>query len=295
MSTNHANETRIRNWRAFRLRGTLAALSDARFQGGPLRPGIPDEFNADRWADRALDEARVQILAALQVHEAKQYLEARYRTYRLSLWQPGDHPDCPIRRLPDEVAVYGTMRLGDAWAQVVRCTDKSYARRFSFPTNASGSYRRPVEAQLSAAHRVLREDTRDPRTCPYPGDRWTGDPDESHLVVTLLHPVRVQILSPNGEDLTVSRLPSYVREAQRGRAERAVLMGEAYPSETIESVLWRVAYVQAPHTGPRIEGLPTEHIEVPFGPKWPFQIFGGATQGTTRHARVGAATLGGVP
>lgn len=154
----YANETRIRNWRVMRLRGALATLSSESFHGGWRQPGLPDDLNSTRWADQALDAARASLLTALQVHEATQHLEHRYRAYRLSLWRPGDHPDCPIERLPDEVAVHSTMRLGDAWAQVVRRADKSYTYRFSFLSlpAAVDSYRRPAEAQLAAAHRVLR-------------------------------------------------------------------------------------------------------------------------------------------
>lgn len=277
-----ANETRIENWGMFRLRGTLAAVQD-------VAGRVPHRYGqgaSGRYVTAALREAESNLLRVLQFAEADRYLQGQYARYRDSLWRSGDHADCPIPK-PTEGTIHSTMRLGDAWAQVVRRRGE-YVRQFSFETRERGAppgsssissilpttYRRAKDAQRAAAHRVLRDDTRDPRTLMFPGDRWTGDPDARHLIVELVHPVLVRVTSDDGTDVPVHRAD--VRNLSKGQTAR---------------VLWLVRYTQAPHTGSKVPGLPNEIVEVPFGPTWPFNTFAGATQGTTRHVLVDAQTL----
>lgn len=284
-----ANETRSENWSMFRLRGTLSAVQD-------VAGRIPHRYGqgaSGRYVTTALREAESNLLRALQFAEADRYLQREYEVYRDSLWRAGDHVDCPIPK-PVDGAIHSTMRLGDAWAQVVR-RNGEYVRQFSFglsPTTIlPPSYRRAKDAQRAAAHRVLRDDTRDPRTCPFPGDRWTGDRNEPHLIVELVHPVRVQVLDADGKDLTETMLYSRVVAHVDNINEIDALEGREAPPLPTVNVLWLVRYTQAPHTGPAVSGLPNEVIEVPFGPTWPCQTFAGATLGTTRHVLVDAQTL----
>ena len=257
------NVPRKHNWNILQLRGVHATLTNMALRApGTLGPG--SEITGH------VQHALREVEAALHVIEAQQEMERSHRAYRLSLWRPGGHPDCPMAD-PTEGVVHSTMRLGDAWAQVLRIPRNggtAYTIRYNFETPESGWYRRPPEAQVIAVGRVAKRHTRDPRGYPLPGDRWAGDPDAPHLAMTLVSPVRLQLLQgPN--DLTRTMLPSRVRGLAASLHEEPDYLSAALgyantppapPTPTTQKILWRVRYTQLPHTGHKVLGLPNDDV-----------------------------------
>lgn len=282
MSRAHAHQIRIDNFHLLRLRGVHATLANTPWFN-------PDSDLRYAWMEPHLVEAKRSVQQALAIAEAVQQIEVDHRTYLRSLWRPGAHPDCPISH--DAVRrVHSTMRLGDVWAQVVRDrTAGGYFVRFSVDTPESGPYRRPPEAQVAGAGRIVRKFARDPRHTLRPGDRWAGDPESPHLIATLVRPSYVLLRDPSGAVLHSGRLPSWVRAC--------------YPKEYAEaskSVVWDVKFSQAPGTGSRVPGLPEHHPQIPHvtdlaGPlrhlSWCFTEFAGSVTEYDPHAGGGPAVV----